>query len=280
VSNLHWLRFLAACFEYLPRTETIYQGDFIGFGGSDEYTPNTITYKFPEIVRQTIIIAPHTCYYAESDIRDAVAMPDRAIWNDNDTVKFVKPNTYIFHNQESFADVEEVVSFARQVATTVEFVSDKQAAKIKKQLNACIRSGDAIIAQTFEDFDCDPNLIGLWALVKSIKEDALHLCRNQGPDAYIGYDRIDAEGYVMTNEFGMFKSWYSLFNRQRYSLTQTLIKGGFSVPPEALAQRVPLAPSPPPIINSYQATPPNENRSSLPDPLQPVRVALPVVPDP
>jgi hypothetical protein len=204
---------LSACLKYLPRTETIYQGDFIGFGGSDEYTPNTITYKFPEIVWQNIIIAPHTCYYAKSDIRNAVAMPDRAIWNDTDTVKFVKPDAYLLHNQESFDDVEEVVKFARQMATTVEFVSDKQAAKIKQQLNACIRAGDAIIAQTFEDFNCDPNLIGLWALVKSIKDDCLFLCRNDGPAAYLGQNRIDSEGYVMTNEFGMFK----LVNREVFS---------------------------------------------------------------
>ena len=206
-------KILHLCFDYLPRTETFYQGDWIGEGGSDEYTPNTITYQFPEVVSQQIIVAPHTCYFAESDLRDAVAMPDRAIWNDNDFVKFVKPNTYILHNQESFADVEEIVSFARQMATTVEFVSDKQAAKIKKQLNACIRAGDAIIAQTFEDFDCDPNLIGLWALVKSIKDDCLFLCRNSGPAAYINGNRIDAEGYVMTNEFGMFK----LVNREVFS---------------------------------------------------------------
>ena len=37
------------CFDYLPQTNGIFQGDFIGFGGSDEYTPNTITYKFPNI---------------------------------------------------------------------------------------------------------------------------------------------------------------------------------------------------------------------------------------
>jgi hypothetical protein len=36
---------LHKCFDYLPRTESIFQGDFIGFGGSDEYTPNTITYS-------------------------------------------------------------------------------------------------------------------------------------------------------------------------------------------------------------------------------------------
>jgi hypothetical protein len=204
------IEILCACLKYLPRTETIYQGDWIGLGGSDEYTPNTITYKFPEIVRQTIIIAPHTCYYAESDIRDAVAMPDRAIWNDTETVKFVKPEAYILHNQESFADVEDVCKFARQVATTARFATDNEAAKIKQQINARIRAGMRIHE---DDFECDPNLIRLWILVKTIKEDCLFLCRNLGPEAYIGQDRIDAEGYVMTNEFGMFK----LVNREVFS---------------------------------------------------------------
>jgi hypothetical protein len=35
-----------------------------------------------------------------------------------------------------------------------------------------------------DDFE-NPNLISFWKLVKSIKEDALYLCRNQGPEAYI-----------------------------------------------------------------------------------------------
>jgi len=201
---------LHCCFDHLPRVQTIYQGDFIGFGGLNEYTPNTITYQFGDIVTQNIIIAPHTCYYAESDLRDAVAMPDRSIWTDTQHVKFVKPEAYIVHNQESFADVEDVCKFARQVATTARFATDKEAAKIKQQINARIRAGMRIHE---DDFECDPNLIRLWLLVKSIKEDCLFLCRNLGPEAYIGQDRIDAEGYVMTNEFGMFK----LVNREVFS---------------------------------------------------------------
>ena len=201
---------LHACFDYLPRTDTVYQGDFIGFGGGDTYHPNTIGYKFPEIVTQQIIIAPHTFYYAENDLRDAVAYPDRATWNDTDTVKFVKPDAYILHNQESFADTEEVCKFARQMSTAVQFVTDKKAKEIKQQINARIREGMRIHE---DDFECDPNLIRLWLLVKSIKEDCLYLCRNNGPEAYIGTDRIDAEGYVMTNEFGMFK----LVNREVFS---------------------------------------------------------------
>ena len=77
---------LHSCFDYLPRLETIYQGDFIGFGGENEYTPNVVTYQFGDVVSQKIIIAPHTCYYAESDLRDAQAFPDRSIWTDTETV--------------------------------------------------------------------------------------------------------------------------------------------------------------------------------------------------
>ena len=201
---------LHACFDCVPHTNTVYQGDFIGFGGETEYTPNTITYQFPEVVSQRIIIAPHTCYYAEKDLRDAVAMPDRSIWNDTDTVKFVQPEAHILYGQDSFADVEDICNFARQMATACEFVSVKEAAKIKQQINACIRAGEEVNP---DDFDCDANLLRLWALVKSIKEDCLYLCRNNGPAAYIGQDRIDAEGYVMTNEFGMFK----LVNREVFS---------------------------------------------------------------
>lgn len=202
---------LCACLKYLPRGEFIYQGDFIGFGGSDEYTPNTITYKFPEVVRHTIIIAPHTEYVCNGELKDAqVSGPIDYQINGNDQVLFVQPKAYILHDQESFSDVAEVVAFARQIAASVEFVSDKKAAEIKKQINACVRNCEVIHS---DDFDCDVNLIRLWALVNSIKEDCLHLCRNNGPDAYLNGERIAGEGYVLTNQFGMFK----LVNREVFS---------------------------------------------------------------
>jgi hypothetical protein len=201
---------LHACLDYLPRIAGIVQGDFIGFGGYSEYTPNTLTYKFPEVVTEEIIIAPHTYYVAKNDLRDAVAYPMKFIITDTYYVKFVKPDAYIQHGQESFADVKEVCDFARQMSTLCEFVSDKKAAKIKQQINACIRAGEEVNP---DDFDCDINLLRLWALVKSIKDDCLFLCRNNGPAAYLYGNRIDAEGYVLTNEFGMFK----LVNREVFS---------------------------------------------------------------
>ena len=201
---------LHSCFDYLPRTDSIIQGDFIGFGGENEYTPNVITYQFGDVVSQHIIIAPHTVYEANDDLRDSWAEPLMVNLQSTDDVLFVQPDAYIQHGQTSFADVEEVCNFARQMATTATFVSEKEAVKIKQQLNACIRTGSNIVA---EDFDCDINLIRLWALVKSIKDDCLFLCRNDGPAAYIHGNRIDAEGYVLSNEFGMFK----LVNREVFA---------------------------------------------------------------
>ena len=84
------------CFDNLPRSVTIYQGDFIGFGGSDNYNPNTIRYFFADKVQQKIIIAPHTSYTAKCDLRDAIASPisDQqliSLWQDAKDVMLIRP---------------------------------------------------------------------------------------------------------------------------------------------------------------------------------------------
>ena len=206
---------LHACLDWLPNTDGIYQGDFIGFGGSNEYTPNTITYKFPEVINQKIIIAPHTRYEANDDLRDSWAIPLTENLGSTDFCKFVKPKARIFSGDYdtclgSFSDLTEVIQFARQMAQMVTFVDEKKAKQIKQALNKCIREGVEIDDNAF---DCDYTLIAYWKLIKSIKDDALYLCRNDGPAAYIGHDRIDSEGYVYSNEFGTMK----LVNRKVFS---------------------------------------------------------------
>ena len=207
-------KILHECLDYLPRTEGIFQGDFIGYGGDCEYTPNTITYQFPDVISQRIIIAPHTVYEANDDLRDSWAIPLMLNLDSTENVLFVKPKAYIVHNQRSFADVNEVCDFARQMATTVTFVSNTGAAHLKKCINTFIRTGAVLDDEALSIAgNCDINLIRLWKLVKSIKEDCLFLCRNDGPAAYIRQDRIDAEGYVMSNEYGTYK----LINREFFS---------------------------------------------------------------
>ena len=98
-----------------------------------------------------------------------------------------------------------------------EFLTPKQSQQIQQQLNSVIRAGLDIDDLTLDALafanDIDVNVLRLWSLVKSIKEDMLYLCRNNGPKAYIGNRQCGGEGYVRTNEFGMFK----LVNREVFS---------------------------------------------------------------
>ena len=119
---------LHACFDNLPRTDDIYQGDFIGFGGEECYQPNTITYYFPEIVTNNIIIAPHTVYTAEDDLRNAVVDNDAILKvKSDDNVLFVRPFVTIDQHRD---DIHDLCKFARQMSTLCEFPDDKQVKRI------------------------------------------------------------------------------------------------------------------------------------------------------
>ena len=203
---------LHACFANLPRINYICQGDFIGFGGDDTYTPNTITYVFDEIIEQTIIVAPHTLYTAENDLRDAIASPLIECPDDTDTCKFVMPRCWQIDEDYSLK-----LHFARQMSTTCEFLTDKQSRQVQQQLNSVIRAGLDIDDITLEALafanQIDVNVLRLWKLVASIKMQMLSLCRNNGPKAYIGNRQCGGEGYVRTNNYGMFK----LVDRMQFS---------------------------------------------------------------
>ena len=200
------------CFDCLPRIDWIAQGDFIGFGGDDTFRPNTITYIFDEVITQDIIIAPHTVYVAEHDLRDAVASPLVLCPKSTDRCLFVKPDCW-----QVDEDFDEIVAFARQMSTLCEFITEKQSRQIQQQLNSVIRAGLVIDELTLDALafanQIDVNVLYLWSLVKSIKDDMLFLMRNNGPEAYINGKQCQGEGYVKSNEFGMFK----LVNREVFS---------------------------------------------------------------
>ena len=195
------------CFDCLPSFDGIVQGDFIGFGGDDTFCPNTITYIFDEIIDQNIIVAPHTLYATDNELKDAYTimdMVDMEIFDDTETCKFVQPRAWQI--DEDFA---EIVGFARQMSQLVSFAEPIEAEKIKIDLNRCIREGREVDPDSFNN----SRLISYWFLIKSIKEDMLFLCRNNGPKAYIGNRQCGGEGYVRTNDYGMFK----LVNREQFS---------------------------------------------------------------
>jgi hypothetical protein len=206
---------LHQCLDYLPRTDYIIQGDFIGFGGDNVYCPNTITYVFPKIVTQEIIIAPHTGYTAEKDLRDAIAHPLITTPNDNDDVLFVKPWVTIEDHRD---DIKDMCDFARQMSTMCEFLSNKEATQIKKQLNACIREiieiDDITLEALAHSNQIDVNVLRLWKLVQSIKHDMFAYIRTDNEiECYIEERETEHEGYVMDNEFGTYK----IINRDVFS---------------------------------------------------------------
>jgi len=207
---------LHACLDNLPRTDTIYQGDFIGFGGEECYQPNTITYYFPEEITNNIIIAPHTVYTAENDLREAV-VDNEAILNlkSDNNVLFVKPHVFIDEHRE---DIIEICKFARQMSTICEFPEYKQVPRIKQHLNACIRNeielDDLTLEAIASDNNCDVNVLRLWKLVESIKMDMFaYIDAENTVECYIGEDRCDHEGYVLHNKYGTFK----IVNREGFS---------------------------------------------------------------
>ena len=203
------------CLDYLPDFDGIVQGDFIGFGGDDTYCPNTITYIFDEVIEKDIIIAPHTLYATDGEMKDAYVindMVDMEIFDDNDYVKFVQPKCW-----QVDEDFDEIVAFAKQMSCMCEFLNPKQSQQVQQQLNSVIRAGLDIDDLTMDALafanQIDVNVLRLWSLVKSIKDDMLFLMRNNGPKAYIGRQRCGGEGYVKINQFGMFK----YVNREQFS---------------------------------------------------------------
>ena len=206
---------LHKCLDNLPFTDSIFQGDFIGFGGTDSFLSNTIRYEFPEEVNQEIIIAPHTEYIAEKDLRDAVAYPLQFELESDNNVLFVHPEVYIDDDRE---DIKQLCDFARQMSTLCDFPNDKQVTRIKKQLNTCIRENIELDDLTLDaiavDNNVDINVMRLWKLIWSIKLDMFeHIVRYDDIDCYIGSEECGHEGYVMSNEFGCYK----IVNREVFS---------------------------------------------------------------
>ena len=208
---------LHKCLDFLPQTEGIFQGDFIGFGGDSEYTPNTITYKFDDIVTEEIIVAPHTYYTTSSDyLRDAIAHPLKFTITDTVYCRFVTPRAYIwsgsYNELGSEFELPPAMTAILSLLPTVQFVDDKEAAQIKKNVNTSLRNSNAL---RVEDFNGNVTLMHLYGLVQYVKEECLAQCRVlNGPEAYINGDRISAEGYV----YSYAGKVYKLVNRKVFSV--------------------------------------------------------------
>ena len=208
---------LLACLDFLPRTEEIIQGDFIGFGGAQRYTPNTITYDFGSDVASGIIVCPHTLYTGSS-LKDATASPLSYTLQSDHNVYFVQPTVDC---TERFADSVETI---RSSVEASKFLTVKQAKEVRVILNAFIREGKSISPQLMQEVVGDWNLTVSYFQIIDLKEqmmEAMHIY--DGPDAFIGDQPIDCEGFVRSNKYGTMKlvDRYQFacanFNNQKFS---------------------------------------------------------------
>ena len=207
---------LHACLSNLSRTNRIYQGDFLGFGGDNVIQPNTVTYVFPENVRQTIVVAPHTMYsidYAvdkpsHNTLRDMMSTPLLRELKSNDKVYFYQPTAVM--NVNSY--LRDRVDFALQMAQMVQFVDVKEAKLLQRELNDYIRESKEIDSNDFGDYNL--TLIGFYNLIMQIKEALLYSCKsNQVAMTLIEGEECDGEGYVFHSDYGSYK----LVDRRHFS---------------------------------------------------------------
>jgi hypothetical protein len=186
---------LHSCFDYLPRCGGIVQCDFIGFGDSDTFQPNTISYQFPEKVTQKIVVAPHTLWHTDNELKDAYVIGSAPFFNDTENVKFIQPCVDLIRPQMPDLDV-----------TGVKFLTDKQAAEAKKQINALIREGEELTWWSLIDILGCKKLAHLYLTMIEIKEDLMEsMIVTDSPAAYLNGERIVGEGFVLKNNSMIFK---------------------------------------------------------------------------
>ena len=187
---------LCQCLKYLPKTEGVFQGDFIGHGGSNIYKPNTIVYKFPQLVKEDIIVAPHT-YYEGNIFPEMVPYPltDELISTKN--CKFVQPIV-----DRVAVNVEPIVIDKDEYS----FLDKKELARVKQCINGLIREGCELTDGVLFDVLGDNKLVNLFQLVVETKQEFMRGCISYcGPTAYLDWELIDGEGYVYSSPLGSFK---------------------------------------------------------------------------
>jgi len=208
------IRVLVNCLLYLPKIDGIIQADFIGVGGSNIYRPNTLEYHFPEIVKEKIILAPHTKYTTDSTLLECVAKPLVTHLIDTKDVKWIQPTVdRVFDGAEP----------PKINTDNVKFLTAKEAKEAKTAINKLIKDGVELSDYNlFEILGCN-HLANLYQLLIEIKEELIDtFIVYDSPKCYVEGIQIKGEGFVMTTKYGMIKLIdrpefaYANFNNGRF----------------------------------------------------------------
>jgi len=209
-NNANVASILHVCFDNLPRVDGVYQCDFIGFGGSDTYSPNTITYRFPNVIDTNIVVAVHTAYAGDTikDLTAQCGVDLSEIFSSNDKVRFLDTNAYITSRRRR---VNYILGLADLVSNFVKYPTQKEAVKLQILVNKCIRDNRVI--------DVLPKGVSfIFDLITDAKQllmQDIHAVEDVKCviDYGFDYENCGHEGYVHSNQFGTYK----LVNRRVFS---------------------------------------------------------------
>ena len=197
---------LSHCLKYLPRTENIYWGDWLGFGRTNILKPNTISYLFPEKIPQKMVIAPHTVVNIHEEMWDSVCQPLTEIFDDTAIIKWVQPSIDRLPLKQSAPKLD---------TSKVQFMTTKEANVAKQRINTLIKEGRELTDSNLFDILGCVYLTNLYQMIIEIKEDIMEsMIINDAPRSFIFDDvETDGEGYVFHTKFGSFK----LVNREEFA---------------------------------------------------------------
>ena len=190
---------LSHCLKYLPRTENIYWGDWLGYGRTHVVQQNTLTYVFAEKPSQKLIIAPHTKVTIAGEFCNAICEPLDEIFDDTAIIKWIQPSVDRMPPTEF--DITDLDT------SKVQFMSPSEASVALRNINGLIREGVDLTDTVLLDVLGDIYLVNLYLMVVEMKEEVMDsFIINDAPMSFIYDDiEVDGEGFVMSNEYGTFK---------------------------------------------------------------------------
>jgi len=211
----------------------VYQCDFIGYGGNDTYKPNTITYKFDKVIKQSVVVATHTQYIgATIQELDAVFhyRPNNYRNLDCRNLGHYQVDTHATMNNRLSVKIEFLLTLARTLVRFTEFPTLKEGKALKVIVNSYVREGKKLNPdQLASDTGYSKNLFHLYNMIIEVKELLMQgIVTSKDVECLIDGQPYEHEGYVMTNKYGTYK----LIKRQRFSYANFNMKKTWGVPVE------------------------------------------------
>lgn len=201
---------LHLCLDHLPRIDGVYQGDFIGYGGTDTYKPNVIEYSFHKerITKFDMVFAQHSHYRGDyktlKDLTVQYNMPYTVCGGNTYFVNITAEREY------RALGLDLLLGLAEAAVKFVKFPTEEEGKKIKIAVNKFIREGrDLIPSELSKETGYHANLFHLYNFIREIKHKLMEGIKTfEDVTCVIDYDNIgivNHEGFVMSNQHGTYK---------------------------------------------------------------------------